>query len=221
MGHKMSTKGFVIPSIMLQGIPQTVTLDQCVSDNDWHFRSLSIYLQYLSAFIFSLLFNISSWSLPSVFAFFNLLFSSSLRRKFLSWKLWNFLTKLISWFRRSFSPSGKLLVHTLLWKKKKQYQIILTSIHSHSFQVTDNLFFSLSSNFDMAYSSNVRQNLLRHVVSKHDEVKLRGKHYIKPQKHLPLCPDCDELWILTKLTKLYLFFIFHILTLLLLQVISM
>ena len=73
----------------------------------------------------------------------------------------------------------------------------------------------------MAYSSNVRQNLLRHVVSKHDEVKLRGKHYIKPQKHLPLCPDYDELWILTKLTKLYLFFIFHILTLLLLQVISM
>lgn len=180
MGHKMSTKGFVMPCIMLQGIPQTVTLDQCVSDNDWHFRSLSIYLQYLSAFIFSLLFNISSWSLPSVFAFFNLLFSSSLRRKFLSWKLWNFLTKLISWFRRSFSPSGKLLVHTLLWKKKKQYQIISTSIHSHSFQVTDNLFFSLSSNFDMAYSSNVRQNSLRHVVSKHDEVKLRGKHYIKP-----------------------------------------
>lgn len=51
-----------------------------------------IYLQYLSAFIFSLLFNISSCSVPSILAFFSLLVSCSLKRRFLSWKLWNFLT---------------------------------------------------------------------------------------------------------------------------------
>ena len=77
------------------------------------------YLQYLSAFIFSLLSSISSWSFPSILAFFSLLVSCSLRRRFLSWKLWNFLTKLISWFRRSFSSSGRLLVHTLLQKNNK------------------------------------------------------------------------------------------------------
>lgn len=75
---------------------------------------VAFYLQYLSAFIFSLLSSISSWSFPSILAFFNLLVSCSLKRRFLSWKLWNFLTKLISWFRRSFSPSGRLLVDTLL-----------------------------------------------------------------------------------------------------------
>ena len=33
-GAQDEYKRLVIPSIMLQGIPQTVTLDQCVSDND-------------------------------------------------------------------------------------------------------------------------------------------------------------------------------------------
>lgn len=87
------------------------------------------YLQYLSAFIFSLLSSISSWSFPSILAFFSLLVSCSLRRRFLSWKLWNFLTKLISWFRRSFSSSGRLLVHTLLQKTKSWYLITVEFIN--------------------------------------------------------------------------------------------